>query len=69
MIPGPKLKDFLDGAGGAESASEAEDDAGSDGDEAGSRGSVSDMTMSKSFPHQLMLSMTTALPTMCHIGP
>ena len=41
-IPRPKLKDFLDGAGGAESAGEAEDDAGSDGDEAGSGGSASD---------------------------
>ena len=41
VIPRPKLKDFLDGAGGAESAGEAEDDAGSDSDEAGSRGSVS----------------------------
>ena len=40
-IPRPKLKDFLDGAGGAESVGEAEDDAGSDGDEAGSRGSAS----------------------------
>ena len=41
-IPRPKLKYFLDGVGGAESASEAEDDAGSNGDEAGSRGSASD---------------------------
>ena len=42
MIPRTKLKDFLDGASGAESAGEAEDDAGSDGDEAGSGCSVSD---------------------------
>ena len=41
-ISRPKWKDFLDGAGGAESAGEAEDDAGSDGDEAGSGGSTSD---------------------------
>ena len=40
-IPRPKLKDFLDGAGGADSAGEAEDDAGSDGDEARSGGSAS----------------------------
>ena len=55
VIPRPKLKDFLDGAGGAESAGEAQDDAGSDGDEGGSRGR--------------MLLMITAHPTMCNIGP
>jgi len=42
VIPRPKLKDFLDGGGGVVSASEAEDDAGSDGDEVGSEGSASD---------------------------
>jgi cell division septation protein DedD len=41
-IPRPKLKDFLDGGGGVVSAGEAEDDAGSDGDEVGSEGSASD---------------------------
>ena len=44
-IPRPKLKDFLDSGGGVVSADEAEDHAGSGGDEgddAGSEGSASD---------------------------
>ena len=41
-IPRPKLKDFLDSMGGVVGAGEAEDEAGSDGDDAGSQGSVSD---------------------------